>query len=143
MSSPASPLRVSVPEPLMRLYDALPPADDISIDPPAALAVRFTVPEFVVSLSATKEVILMALAVAPELTTKSSPVAKSFTVSVPASMLKVSLPPPPVKLSLSAPPVMISLPVPPAIISFPAAPVIVSPPEPPVKLSTPAPPVKV
>ena len=109
------------------------------LPPLAALIVA--VPAFVVSLSATKADTLFAVAVAPELTTRSSFVARSAIVSLPESTLKVSLPPPPVKLSLSAPPVIVSLPVPPAMMSLPPAPVIISFPVPPVRLSTPAPPV--
>ena len=83
-------------------------------------------PELTVSLSATKAVIFVAFAVAPELTTKSSPVARSVTVSVPESTLKVSLPPLPVKLSLFAPPVMLSFPAPPVMISLLEPPSIIS-----------------
>ena len=111
------------------------------LPPLAALIVA--VPAFVVSLSATKADTLFAVAVAPELTTRSSPVARSAIVSLPESTLKVSLPALPVKVSLSAPPVIVSLPVPPAIMSLPPAPVIISFPVPPVRLSTPAPPVTV
>ena len=65
---------------------------------------------FVVSLSATKADTLFAVAVAPELTFKSSPVARSAIVSLPRSTLKVSLPDPPVKESFPAFPVITSLP---------------------------------
>ena len=99
--------------------------------PPLA-AVKVAVPALVVSLSATKAETLVAFAVAPEVTTRSSPVARSVTVSVPASTLNLSLPALPVKLSLPAPPVIMSLPPFPAIISAPL---------PPFKVSTAASPV--
>ena len=95
VSLPSSPLRVSVPAPLTIVYAVLPPAEVKSIVPPELTAVRVAVPAFVVPLSATKAVILVAFAIAPELTTKSSPVARSVTVSVPESTLNVSLPTPP------------------------------------------------
>ena len=106
----------------------------IVLPPLAALIVA--VPAFVVSLSATKADTLFAVAVAPDVTTRSSPVDRSVIVSLPASTLKVSLPALPVKLSLPAPPVIISLPPfpvimsappPPLSVSIPASPVIVKP----------------
>ena len=113
----------------------------VMVLPPLA-ALIVAVPAFVVSLSATKADTLFAVAVAPELTTRSSPVARSAIVSLPESTLKVSLPASPVKVSLSAPPVILSFPVPPLRTSLPPAPVIISFPVPPVIISTPAPPAR-
>ena len=100
--------------------------------PPPLAAFKVAVPAFVVSLSATKADTLLAVAVAPDVTTRSSPVARSVIVSLPASTLKVSLSALPVKLSLPAPPVIISLPPFPVIISAPPPPLRVSVPESPV-----------
>ena len=99
------------------------------------------VPEFVVSLSATKFATLFAVAVAPDDTIRSSPVAKSVIVSEPESTLKESLPPPPVNVSFPVPPVILSAPAPPVILSAPAPPVIVSAPFEPVIISAPELPV--
>ena len=63
---------------------------------------------------------MVALTVAPVLTTKISEADKSVIVSLPASILKVSEPAPPVMMSLPAPPVMMSTPAPPMIVSAPA-----------------------
>ena len=105
-------------------------------------AVRFAVPALLVPEVAVKLEILVALTVAPELTTKMSEPPKSEIESVPESILKVSFPAPPVKLSLQAHPVMIPLPPSPLKVSFPLLPIIISAPEPPVKLSAPPAPVK-
>ena len=114
----------------------------VMVLPPLA-ALIVAVPAFVVSLSATKADTLFAVAVAPELTTRSSPFERSAIVSLPESTLKVSLPPSPVKVSLFAPPVIYHYQFHQLRTSLPPAPVIISLPVPPVRLSTPAPPAKV
>ena len=70
---------------------------------------------------------MVALRVAPLLTTKISEADRSVIVSLPASILKVSEPAPPVIISLPAPPDMISTPDPPIIVSTPSLPVMVNP----------------
>ena len=84
------------------------------------------------ALVATKFAEKVALAVAPELITKISPVVRSVIESIPESTLKVSLPVPPAKVSLPPPPVKVSSPESPVIISIPDPPVIASTPVPPV-----------
>ncbi len=103
--------------------------------PPPDAAVSVAVPELLVPDVAVNELIFVAFAVAPELTTSTSlSVPKSAIVSVPESTLNVSFPALPVRLSLPAPPVIISL---------PPFPVIISAPLPPFSVSTAAPPVMV
>ena len=90
-----------------------------------ALAVNLAVPvacSFLVLPFASKLDTFIAFKVAPALTTKTSPVVKSLTVSVPLSILKVSLPPQPNKVSLPAPPLNVSLPAPPTRVSLPEVP---------------------
>ena len=48
VSFPPSPVNVSTPAPPIKLYELLPPADDMLIVPPPVAAVRLAVPELVV-----------------------------------------------------------------------------------------------
>ena len=70
---------------------------------------------------------MVALTVAPVLTTKISEAERSVIVSLPASILKVSEPAPPVMMSSPAPPVIMSTPSPPMMVSIPSPPVMVNP----------------
>ena len=70
--------------------------------------VKIAVPELELELVAEKLTIPVAFRVAEAETVNTSNVFKSWTSSVPLTMLKVSFPPPPMILSSPAPPVMIS-----------------------------------
>ena len=98
-----------------------------SITPPVDFAVSVAAPSLRVANVASK-LVMVALAVAPLLTTRISPVAKSEMVSVPNVTLNVSFPPePPLSVSSPALPFKVSSPAPPVKLSSPVPPLMVNP----------------
>ena len=137
MSAPAPPVSVSAPELPVKV---VPVAEELVTEKPllAVAFVRFTTSPGVVRLAvpalelaevAVQARPTVAVAVAPELTTRMSapPVPRSVMVSVPAATVKVSMPVPPVRESLPSPPTRVSAPVPPIRVSAPELPVKVMP----------------
>ena len=95
--------------------------------PPVDFAVSVAAPALRVANVASK-LVMVALAVAPSLTTRISPVSKSEMVSVPNVTLNVSFPPePPLSVSSPALPFKVSSPAPPVKSSSPVPPLIVKP----------------